>query len=588
MNTQPLSISSHIHPTQSITLFTIPKSFDNNIATIQNNAIQSWKHLHPQPEILLFGNESGTAELAQNLHLRHIPHIQHNTSGTPLLHNIFQQAHQLATHPILAYINADIILLNDFLPTIQQIAAHYPKFLLLGRRWNLDITTPIDFSDPHWQPNLRHKLHQQGTLYNVYGMDYFVFPKSLFSQIPEFAVGRGGWDNWMVATALNQGYPVIDASWQITAIHQNHGYNHLSGGKQEAYYGSEAQQNFHSGQMTDTFKTTADATHYLIPATSEPTPTISLILPTQNIPPNLNHFQQQTNSDWELLLVDTNPSPQHPPKTNLPIRHLHHPQYTFTAACNQGLESARGELILFLTPETQLFPHTIEQLVNCFQSRAASLEFAVSNWQTTTETTTTATNPQQILWGRLNEWERWHSIHIWMLPHIWRTFHLSAVTFRRQWLQFCCGFHPQLPPQAAIIDLVLYSLLRGAVGTCLPSPNCQSSSKQTPNSLQTATEAEQLLQYFFQRDNLPTWLQHFQNRAYYNTYIWLAWLFHREGFHQKCQHYLHLASQTMPNSSKSSTWHWLQTFPFHTQNDRDVTNISPEFQKLVTRTLNLG
>jgi len=571
----------------SLTLFTIPKPFHGSIATIQHNAIESWNNLQPQPEILLFGDEAGTAELAQELNLRHIPNIQRNASGTPLLNDIFAQAHQLATNSVLAYINADIILFDDFLPTIQQVANHYQQFLLLGRRWNLDITTPIDFSNHHWQQNLRHLLQQQGILYNVYGMDYFVFPKPLFSQIPEFAVGRGGWDNWMVATAFKQQYPVIDASWQITAIHQNHGYNHLQGGKQEAYYGNEAQQNFHSGQMSEDFKTTADATHYLIPAASSPTPTISLILAADNPNLDLNYLHQQTATDWELLLVDTSARSQNPPETNLPIRYLHYPQHSITAACNRGLESAQGEIVRFLTPEIQLFPHTIEQLINCFQSRAASLEFAVTNWEIVTENTTIPANPQNAIWGRINEWERWDSIHIWMLPYLWYNFHLSAVAFRRQWLEFCGGFHSQLSPQAAIIDVVLYSLLRGAVGTCVSSSTCQFPAQYLPTYTKTATDAEQLLHCFFQRENLPNWVKSFQNRAYYHTYLWLAWLLYRDGDTEQCQHYLNLAGETMPDFMQNHTYSWLQNCSqtLLSESNNRTQKRCEEFQQLLVNTL---
>src|ERR1700686_3381548 len=97
------------------TLFAIPKHFRGHFATIQRNAILSWTRLAPRPEILLFGNEEGTAEIAHELGLRHFPEVARNEFGTPLLGDLFRKAEQQASSPLLGYVNADIILTNDFI-----------------------------------------------------------------------------------------------------------------------------------------------------------------------------------------------------------------------------------------------------------------------------------------------------------------------------------------------------------------------------------------------------------------------------------------------------------------------------------------
>ena len=48
--------------------------------------------------------------------------------------------------------------------------------------------------------------------------------------MPEFAIGRAGWDNWMIYKALKNGWHVIDATPSLMVIHQNHDYSHLPGG----------------------------------------------------------------------------------------------------------------------------------------------------------------------------------------------------------------------------------------------------------------------------------------------------------------------------------------------------------------------
>ena len=59
----------------------------------------------------------------------------------------------------------------------------------------------------------------------------FIYPRSCFQNIPQFAVGRAGWDNWMIYEARRNNWPCIDATDSINIFHQNHDYSHLPPGK---------------------------------------------------------------------------------------------------------------------------------------------------------------------------------------------------------------------------------------------------------------------------------------------------------------------------------------------------------------------
>ena len=50
-----------------LTLFAIPKPFRGQSDLIQRNAITSWTRIEPRPDVLLFGNEEGTAEFEAHL-----------------------------------------------------------------------------------------------------------------------------------------------------------------------------------------------------------------------------------------------------------------------------------------------------------------------------------------------------------------------------------------------------------------------------------------------------------------------------------------------------------------------------------------
>lgn len=246
-----------------LTIFACPKPFRGHVSIIQRNAIKSWTLLQPRPEIILFGDEEGTAEVCKEFGLRHIPEVERNEYGTPLLSSLFASADSTASNSTLCYINSDIILTTDFMPSVQNISKRWDRFLIVGRRWNVDIDHLWDFEKGDWEERLKEYVSSFGNVDCWCAIDYFVFNKGLFHGIPDFALGRTCWDNWLIYYARCQKkVPVIDASKVIIAIHQNHGYTHHLGGISGIFYGPEAQHNLQLAGRRSLF-CVADATHIL-------------------------------------------------------------------------------------------------------------------------------------------------------------------------------------------------------------------------------------------------------------------------------------------------------------------------------------
>ena len=212
-----------------LTLFTVPKPFEGEIAVLQRNAIRSWRELGEEVQVLLLGEEAGIAEAARDLGVTYIPVSDRTPGGAPLLSRVFARARQEARHPILGYVNADIILLDDFRFGVQRVARSMDRFLIVGRRWDLGGSGVMRFG-PRWEEEVRERVRREARLHPPTGSDYFVFPSVLFGEIPPFALGRSGWDNWMIFRARQMRIPVVDASGAITAVHQDHDYSHLPGG----------------------------------------------------------------------------------------------------------------------------------------------------------------------------------------------------------------------------------------------------------------------------------------------------------------------------------------------------------------------
>lgn len=224
-----------------LTLFAVPKPFEGHVGLIQDNALRSWSRL-PCCEVILIGREAGIAEAAARHGARWLPDVALNELGTPLLNSAFQMARRAATHPLLCYVNGDIVFLEDLIDAAGKV--RFREFLMAGQRWNLEVTEPLDLDSSGWEARLRQRVRREGTLYPPYGIDYFVFRRDgELGQLPPFAVGRPAWDNWFIYDARRRGAKVIDATSAIMAIHQNHGYSHVKQRTGTTWEGPEGDRN---------------------------------------------------------------------------------------------------------------------------------------------------------------------------------------------------------------------------------------------------------------------------------------------------------------------------------------------------------
>jgi hypothetical protein len=249
-----------------ITFFTTPKPFLGHIGIIQRNAIESWKRIHPDAEVILFGDDEGAAEAARSLQIRHVPDVKRNEHGTKYLSPIFDGAQDLASHNLLCYINCDIILLSDFRAALERVVSQPGSFLMAGRRWDTGITTPIDFSSADWQSSVKATAIAANHQRPAQWIDYFAFSRGLYyKNTPPFVIGRPGWDPWLMWHARDSGARIVDATKVVVAIHQNHDYSYHPDGEKGVWEGEEALKNMALLDNWRLFRTLQNATQILTP-----------------------------------------------------------------------------------------------------------------------------------------------------------------------------------------------------------------------------------------------------------------------------------------------------------------------------------
>jgi hypothetical protein len=125
---------------------------------------------------------------------------------------------------------------------VELVACRKHQFLMVGQRWDVDLKEPLDFNSD-WENWLQTYIVEHAQLHPITGIDYFVFRRGLWKEIPPFAIGRTAWDNWLIYEARVQSVPVIDATQSIIIIHQNHNYAHIRHSIKGELNGPEIERN---------------------------------------------------------------------------------------------------------------------------------------------------------------------------------------------------------------------------------------------------------------------------------------------------------------------------------------------------------
>lgn len=244
-----------------LTFFTTAKPFKGHNGIIQCNALQSWKLLRSDVEVILFGDELGVAQVCAEFSLRHEPQVERHESGMKYLDFMFGRAQEIARHEYLCYSNCDIVQLPQFRLAFERIIKWKKHFLMVGRRWNMDVTDPIDFQASDWPEHIHKQAITTGFHQSQDFIDFFVFPRGLYGPVPRLVVGRSYWDHWLVWKALSLGVPVVDCSRFLVVVHQNHSYTYHPQGKQGTNEDALAQRNMQLCANGKHLRSMHDATH---------------------------------------------------------------------------------------------------------------------------------------------------------------------------------------------------------------------------------------------------------------------------------------------------------------------------------------
>ena len=246
-----------------LTIFATAKAFRGHSGTIQRNALRSWKRLHEDVEVILFGDDEGVAEIARELGLRYEPNVERNELGNKRLDSMFRRAQEIAKHEVLCYINCDIMLTSEFCEALRRVESAHARFLVVGRRWDTNMEQVWDFEVDEADAKLVRFAQEHGMQRGCDCVDYFAFRRGFYAEMEPLVVGRIWWDHWLVWKARKNRGDVVDVSEIVTAVHQNHDYGYHAAGARGVWNDAQAKRNYELAGGRWHLRTIADATHVL-------------------------------------------------------------------------------------------------------------------------------------------------------------------------------------------------------------------------------------------------------------------------------------------------------------------------------------
>ncbi|KAK2146112.1 hypothetical protein LSH36_631g01006 [Paralvinella palmiformis] len=201
--------------------------------TIHSRLIKNWAALSPHLNPVLFvpftehNNSWISTAISNNWKVRILYVLRHNL---PVLTAMFKEIMASTATPFIGYANADILFDTSLITTLRYLSRRInvtnEMILIVGQRRNVDIEK-VDLGSGD---NLT-KISQMDNiqLFINKAQDYFIISRRglPWNEIPDFVVGRNGYDNWLVTKAQDWNITLIDTSNTVLALHQSgiDGYN---------------------------------------------------------------------------------------------------------------------------------------------------------------------------------------------------------------------------------------------------------------------------------------------------------------------------------------------------------------------------
>lgn len=285
---------------------------------------------------------------------------------------------------------------------------------------------------------------------------------------------------------------------------------------------------------------------------------ISVVIPTYNCAAFIGQaIESAIGSDIsEVIVVDDGSTDDTAERVtrlaHSKLRYVKQANQGVSAARNQGIELAQGELIAFLDADDWFLPDKLTRQAALFTANP-QLGLVQSGWQRVSESGQHLANVtpwQSIPDLTLEAWLQ----HKPVLP--------SALMVRRDWLRHVNGFDPDLNA-AEDVDLVCRLALAGCPAAWLTEVAVsyrQRARSAMGDSRTQARDLKRFLDKFFGNAQLPPAIRLLEKTVRYNTLVWAAWYLYHTGHIPEMAQYLRQAWAYSPYRPLDTVLHWTESF----------------------------
>jgi hypothetical protein len=203
----------------SIVFVTIPRSFKYPYLNSQLNTINAIKRYNPDSKIVLYSDDPGVYDFANNNNCI-APSIVKKNGHLPLVNCALIFANDLFPESYVCFINSDILVLTNLNNILETMSIKFKKYMCICYRTEVIVNKVMNDNDfvqiLNNTDNLNNGKHT--------AMDFFLLSPGLVNDIemPNFSVGRPGWDSWLSCRIRRLSIPLIDISNVVTIAHQDH------------------------------------------------------------------------------------------------------------------------------------------------------------------------------------------------------------------------------------------------------------------------------------------------------------------------------------------------------------------------------
>ena len=216
----------HKRPERIISLFTTLRDVKVR-ETLHNHTLMNWASLAPSllPVLFVAPNHSKYwIRRARELGWM-VENVTRTREGVPVIKDMFNITATKYPSRFIGFANADNLFGNSLVDTLAGLSLNHPDLvhnrisLIVGRRRGIKYTEIKDTSGGYVDstaPRLR--------LFPNYAQDYFIFGnggKFHWDRVPDFIVGRIGYDSWFVVMAQRWNVTLIDGTKTVTNLHQD-------------------------------------------------------------------------------------------------------------------------------------------------------------------------------------------------------------------------------------------------------------------------------------------------------------------------------------------------------------------------------